>query len=80
MAEFKPFEVVTFQAYADNEPIKRVVVKVTIGTIFKPYSLETFYHLGHKLENGGYSVTNVTTGQSIQESKLFNLNEAHYEN
>ena len=61
--EFKVGDVVHFQTYGWYKPKERKVTKVVVGSVCSPeHDERVFYHLG---------TTNITTGISIVESKLF---------
>lgn len=69
--EFKKGDVVTFQAYVNNEPIKREVLDVSLNDFWGKSSDSPIYHLGHKNSKGEPIVTNVTRACSIVESCEF---------
>lgn len=74
-SEFNIDDVVTFQAYAQNEPITLKVLAITSFNFKGEDDGKTiYYHLGH-YENNRPVVTNQTTGKCIRESKLFDLQD-----
>jgi hypothetical protein len=73
--EFEVGQIVTFQAYKGNEPLKREVIKISNICFNSTKDGRIFYHLGQRVNKDFASVTSITTGESIQESKLFNISE-----
>jgi len=73
LIEFSRGDKVHFQAYTGNNPFLREVLKVTDLNFFGQVDGNIYYHLGHYNSKGQDVVTSQTTGRSIKQSTLFNL-------